>query len=232
MALRDEAEEGVIGDLIDRAQRDAHQAIVLAPELADGHLALGRFFISTLDIAQANDEISRAVALAPGNVETLRSYGNLVSTLGQPDAGIAAIRHAAELDPLNVKTYLALAAALQRTRHYDEAIAAYREALTLEPGVPIRPLDSPIICLAASRALARRANQSVTPGAARCVLPSLTKNLVDTAMRKPCWRKCGPDLLTREPMDIRSCMANGEISPRHSNGWALLYDRGIRTFCR
>jgi TolB-like protein/Flp pilus assembly protein TadD len=134
MALLDEAEEGVIGDLIERARRDAHQATVLAPDLADGHLALGRFFISTLDIAQANDEISRAVALAPGNVETLRFYGNLVSTLGQPDAGIAAIRRAAVLDPLNVKTYLALAAALHRIRQYDEAIAAYREALTLEPG--------------------------------------------------------------------------------------------------
>jgi TolB-like protein/tetratricopeptide (TPR) repeat protein len=134
IALLGFAEEGVIGDLLGRAGRDARQAIVLAPDLADGHLALGQFFIATLDIAQANAEISRAVALAPGNVQTLQFYGYSASTIGDADAGIAAIRRAVVLDPLNVKTYLALGAALHRKRHFDESIAAYREALTVEPG--------------------------------------------------------------------------------------------------
>ena len=133
-ALLREAEEVAVGDLIERAQRDARQAIVLAPDLADGHMALGTFFISTLDIAHAHDEISRAAALAPGNGETLRIYGNFVSILGHGEEAIAAIRRAVVLDPLNVHSYLSLASAFNTIRHHDEAIAAYREALTLEPG--------------------------------------------------------------------------------------------------
>jgi TolB-like protein len=53
----------------DKAQADAHQALILAPDLVQGHLALA--FVSevrTLDFTQANDEYERALALAPGNV--------------------------------------------------------------------------------------------------------------------------------------------------------------------
>ena len=133
-ALLAAAEHEAIGDLIERAQGDARQAIVLAPELADGHVALGEFFISTLDIAHAHDEISRAADLAPGNGETLRIYGYFMSILGHADEAITAIRRAAVLDPLNVHIYISLGAAFTKIRHYDEAMAAYREALTLEPG--------------------------------------------------------------------------------------------------
>ena len=134
MALLDDAEEGAIGDLLDRAQHDARRAVELAPDLAEGHLALGTFFISSLDIEHANDQFSRALTLAPGNVAALRSYGDFVSYLGRGDAGIAEIRRAVVLDPLNVNTYLTLGSALRRMRRYDESLAAYREAQTLDPG--------------------------------------------------------------------------------------------------
>jgi TolB-like protein/Tfp pilus assembly protein PilF len=133
-ALLNYAEEGAAEEPFESAQRDARQAIVLAPELADGHVALGRFFISRLDIAHAHDEISRAAALAPGNVDTLRTYGYFTSILGHGYEAIAAIRRAVVLDPLDVHTYLSLGSAFTRIRHYDEAMAAYRDALTLEPG--------------------------------------------------------------------------------------------------
>ena len=57
----------------DKAQADARQALILAPDLVQGHLALANVSENgTLDFTRANDEYERALALAPGNAEVLR----------------------------------------------------------------------------------------------------------------------------------------------------------------
>src|SRR5262249_15848022 len=59
IAYSDDTKEFATGAAIregfEKAQADARKAIGLAPELAEGHLALGRFLhVSLLDFAQAN----------------------------------------------------------------------------------------------------------------------------------------------------------------------------------
>ena len=85
----------------DKAQADARQALALAPDLAQAHLALA--FVSekgTLDFTQASDAYERALALAPGNAEVLRISGSFAAFMGHFDAGLAAARRAVVLDPL------------------------------------------------------------------------------------------------------------------------------------
>jgi adenylate cyclase len=117
---------------LEKAVADGRQAILLAPELGEGHLALANAFDYLLDFRRANEEYDRAVALAPGNARVLRDYGTFSVKMGRTDAGVAAIRHVVTLDPLNRDTHLALGNALENARKYEAAIAAYNDALALD----------------------------------------------------------------------------------------------------
>jgi len=116
-----------------RAEAPAHRAIALAPDLADGHLALAFCLEHSLDFARESEEYERALALAPGNARVLKNYGLFAVRMGHTEAGLAAARRAVALDPLNVVNYTFLIPALHAARRYDEAIAAYEHALSLAP---------------------------------------------------------------------------------------------------
>jgi len=60
-----------IGDFVRQARAPALKAVALAPELAEGHLASFIVHGMSLDFARANEEIQRAVALAPGKRQDL-----------------------------------------------------------------------------------------------------------------------------------------------------------------
>ena len=78
----------------DTALADARRAIELAPELAEGHLALARVLEDDFDFIHAGDEYSRALRLAPGNAGVLQDYGSFAVDMGRVEAGLTAIRHA------------------------------------------------------------------------------------------------------------------------------------------
>jgi TolB-like protein/DNA-binding winged helix-turn-helix (wHTH) protein len=120
-------------DSLERAQADAHKAISLAPDLADGHLALGFVFESIVDYPRASEEYERALTLAPGNAKLLSIYGQFAVRMGNTDAGLAATRHSVVLDPLNPWYRNWLGGSLYNARRYGEAIVAYREAKMLAP---------------------------------------------------------------------------------------------------
>ena len=123
-----------VRDSFDKAQADARRALALAPDLAEGHLALARYFdIGTLDFARAQQEYERAVALAPGTALGLSLYGRFIASMGGADAGIAATRRAVVLDPLNPSTHGQLSFTLLSTRRYSEAVAASQDALAIDP---------------------------------------------------------------------------------------------------
>jgi TolB-like protein len=114
------------------AHDTALKAIELAPDLAEGHLALAIFYDMTFDFMGASKEFERAVVLGPGNVRVLRDYGDFTARMGHPDAGVAVIRRAVALDPTQVWW---LGQALRYARRYDESIKAYEAAASLfDPG--------------------------------------------------------------------------------------------------
>ena len=123
-----------IRELYARAEADARQALKLAPDLAEAHVALARFLASVaLDFSHASDAYQRAVALAPGDAEVLTDSGLFAVYMGHFDVGLAAIRHAVALDPLNPQPHEALGEALFWARRYQEAAAAFGEVISLEP---------------------------------------------------------------------------------------------------
>jgi TolB-like protein/Tfp pilus assembly protein PilF len=119
----------------DKAQADARQALALAPDLAQAHLASAYISeIGNLDFRQASESYERALALAPGNAQVLRVSGGFAAYMGHFDAGVAAARRAVVLDPLARGSNSALGDALYVARRYREAVAAHTEVISLEPG--------------------------------------------------------------------------------------------------
>jgi serine/threonine-protein kinase len=122
---------------LNNAHQDALKALALAPDLAEGHLALASYFdYGTLDFTRENEEFERALALAPGNARILRDYGEFAVMMGRQEAGIAAARRAVSLDPLNDYAHVKLGGALFAAHQFDAAVAAFQEALAIDPRVP------------------------------------------------------------------------------------------------
>jgi TolB-like protein/Flp pilus assembly protein TadD len=118
----------------DKAQADAREALSLAPDLAQAHLALATVFeLGNLDFTQANEAYERALALAPGNAQVLRLSGQFAAYMGHFDAGVATARRAVVLDPLARGAHYVLGRALYVARRYEEAVAAYAEVISLSP---------------------------------------------------------------------------------------------------
>jgi TolB-like protein len=133
------AQGPAIGDFYHQARAQALKAVSLAPELAEGHLALALSYERSLDLTYAKKEWERAMRLAPGNARVLRDYSGFAVLMGHTDAGIAAARRAKVLDPLNGNSHGFLSTALRFARQYDEALAAYQDALALLPNDPSLP---------------------------------------------------------------------------------------------
>jgi len=130
-------EEAVMGltphQIAERQEADAREAIKLAPELAEGYAALGRFAEGTLDFPQAHEAFERALALAPGSATMLTMNASFLISMGHFDEAISAARHAVTLDPFNGNSHFTLGAALYLARRYQEAVAAFAETISLDP---------------------------------------------------------------------------------------------------
>jgi serine/threonine-protein kinase len=118
----------------DKAQAGARQALELAPDLAQAHLASAIVSESgTIDFMQASAAYERALALAPGNAQVLRDSGLFAADMGRFYAALAAVRRAVVFDPLSRETHGFLGAALYTARRYEEALAAFAEVISLDP---------------------------------------------------------------------------------------------------
>ena len=122
-----------VDDYFNKAQRDARRAIALAPDLADGHLALANFFAGSLKLTDAFKEYERALALAPGNARSLKEYGAFAVLIGRTESGLATAHRLLVLDPLNSINHFGLGVSLAFARRYGEAIKAFTDAKALTP---------------------------------------------------------------------------------------------------
>ena len=73
-----------------KAMADALHATKLAPDLADGHLALAEVWESRLDFVRAGDEYRRALALAPGYARAWRDFSGFNGSMGDIDSAVSA----------------------------------------------------------------------------------------------------------------------------------------------
>jgi TolB-like protein/Flp pilus assembly protein TadD len=122
----------------ERALADARKSIALAPDLADGHLALAVAYEALLEFTRAGEEYEHALTLAPTNAHVLRDYGLFSVFMGKSESGLTMLRRAVVLDPLNYVIHMYLGLGLRALRRYDEAIIALGDGVALEPAADIR----------------------------------------------------------------------------------------------
>ena len=128
------APRSLVRQYFDKALADADQAVSLAPELPEGHLALGFYLANgALDLKQALGQFERARALGHGGATILRMCGLYAIMTGRTDAGLADLRRAVTLDPLNANTHHLLGFGLYLAHRYEEARAANAETINLDP---------------------------------------------------------------------------------------------------
>jgi TolB-like protein/Tfp pilus assembly protein PilF len=118
-----------------KAKQAALKALALDPNLAEGHLALGKvLFFSDIDLAGATREYQRAVELKPNDAATHHWYGNdALAALGRFDEAIAEGKRAIELDPLSPVINADLGGTLAYAHRFDAATKQLRKALELDP---------------------------------------------------------------------------------------------------
>jgi TolB-like protein/Tfp pilus assembly protein PilF len=118
----------------ENARASAKRAIELAPDLAEGYMALA-FILQVIDgdWNGAAAATNRAAQLNPGSAEIQRSRSGLESSRGHHENAIAAAEKDVELDPVAAAAHTSLAYALFAARRNEESEAAARRAITLQP---------------------------------------------------------------------------------------------------
>ncbi len=117
-----------------RAREAINRALVLDPDLPEGHAYLGSIQMNgDFDFRGAEASFARAVELAPGNPKVLRAAGVLAYTLGRFERASDLLRRSVEQDPLSAASYHNLGFALHSSDRFAEADTAFRKALELGP---------------------------------------------------------------------------------------------------
>jgi len=122
-------------DAATKARTAAVKALQLDPNLAEGHIALGKILsFDDIDLPGSAREFQRAIELQPNNATAHHWYGNgPLAALGKFDEAIAEGKKSIELDPLSPIINADYGNTLYYARHYDEAIAQLRKTVELDP---------------------------------------------------------------------------------------------------
>jgi tetratricopeptide (TPR) repeat protein len=115
------------------ARADAERAIAIAPNLAEGYVALSELEVGLLHFEAGGEACARALALASGSTLVLNHCSLLAAYSGQSETSIAGARRAVALDPLDSLSHRTLGDVLRFARHYDEAVAAYQDSIAIDP---------------------------------------------------------------------------------------------------
>ena len=112
----------------------AERAIELEPDLAEGYVALGLVQMNyDWDWQAADASFRRALELAPGNAEVLRSAAILAGSIGRHEEAVALARRAVLFDPLSMSAQRSLGAQCLRAGLLDEAEAVVKKAIEFHP---------------------------------------------------------------------------------------------------
>lgn len=112
----------------------ARQALALAPNNPDAHLAMGYYhYWARRDYEPALREFDLALAGMPNNSELYESIAYVQRRQGRLEPALNNLRKAATLDPLNHRLFSSIAETLCYLRRYDESIPAADQAIALGP---------------------------------------------------------------------------------------------------
>ncbi len=111
----------------------ARRAIALAPDMAEGHSALGYLLMAQLDLAAAREPYRRAMELGLGNAPILAGCAEYFAHVDDFAVARTAVSRAALIDPLNPRVFRSRGLVEYNARAWPEARTAFTSALRLQP---------------------------------------------------------------------------------------------------
>jgi TolB-like protein/Flp pilus assembly protein TadD len=112
----------------------AEHALDLAPDLAEAHIALGRFYYhGKRQYEEALKEFRRALELQPNNVEAMEYSGYIYRRQGQWQRGLSELTKCEERDPRDASLPANIGASYCHLRMWQEAKRAGLRSLALDP---------------------------------------------------------------------------------------------------
>ena len=117
------------------AQEAVEKALAIDSDYAPAHAMLGwleMYFKN--DLAAAARHLGRALALEPGNLDSLSQAATLLQNLGRQEQGISVQQYILARDPINNRVLGNLALAYNSLDRPDEALPLLRTSLRLHPG--------------------------------------------------------------------------------------------------
>jgi TolB-like protein/Tfp pilus assembly protein PilF len=116
-----------------KAKAAAKQALALDEKLAEAHTSLAYAVLYyDWDLATAENEFTRAIALNPTYPIAHQWYGNLLTAMGRWEEAIQAFKRAQELDPLSLVITAVPAWTYYYARQYDRAIEPCVKAIEMD----------------------------------------------------------------------------------------------------
>ncbi|HET9299852.1 MAG TPA: tetratricopeptide repeat protein [Candidatus Polarisedimenticolaceae bacterium] len=105
-----------------------------AESVAVEHFNLGVVYAKEGSLAQAEEQLRRAVEEQPNHPRTHLELGKVLAREGKAQEAIAAFHRATELEPGNATTWHVLGILYKRVGDSADAAQAFQQALTLDPG--------------------------------------------------------------------------------------------------
>ena len=116
-----------------KTQVAAQHAMTLDPGLAESHVAMSFAQVNRMQLAAAEPEYLKALAINPGSAEAHNMYGQLLAVTGRIDEGIAQERIAEVADPYSNGVHYKLGTMLAAVHRYPESIVELEKSLQLAP---------------------------------------------------------------------------------------------------
>ncbi|HEV8123622.1 MAG TPA: protein kinase [Gemmatimonadales bacterium] len=121
------------GIAYDSTRMAAEKAMQLGSQAGENYTLHGyASFVTDWDVAKAEREIQRGVALSPNSADAAVIYANFLCLTGRTDAGLAQADRAIELDRLSPWPGFVREWCLYLARRYDEVIAQHARTAALD----------------------------------------------------------------------------------------------------
>jgi TolB-like protein len=153
---------------------ESGRALELDSSLADAWTARGYVlrYASPRTYSGVREAFTRAIALAPRDVEAHLQYGWALEHLGDRDGALAHLHRAIELDPERFITRATLAWVLLNARRYADVVAQMDTAIAVEPGTARYALRAWGLLLKGDTAGARADLRDVPSGGPHAIVAS------------------------------------------------------------
>jgi len=120
-------------ETIEKGIELAQKALAMDDSIGLAHGLLGDLYTCKREYDKAIAEGERGVALNPGGMTVLHSYGRCLTYAGRPEEAIPVFQKAIRVSPSVWYSYNYFALALRMTGRFEEAVSQYKKAIQLSP---------------------------------------------------------------------------------------------------